>query len=85
MTESDAQTPTEPEETARRLDKVEPVKAATQVQGANPGAAIAEAARVLRPGGTVFAFDPNLRHPALPRTASRGYMCLIYALKGLDI
>lgn len=28
-------------------------------------AALAEAARVLRPGGWVFAFDPNLLHPAM--------------------
>ena len=28
-------------------------------------AALAEAARVLRPGGLVFAFDPNLLHPAM--------------------
>jgi dolichol-phosphate mannosyltransferase len=28
-------------------------------------AAIKEAARVLRPGGRVFAFDPNLLHPAM--------------------
>lgn len=27
--------------------------------------ALAEAARVLRPGGLVFAFDPNLLHPAM--------------------
>jgi len=27
--------------------------------------ALREAARVLRPGGKVFAFDPNLRHPAM--------------------
>jgi ubiquinone/menaquinone biosynthesis C-methylase UbiE len=27
--------------------------------------ALAEAARVLRPGGWVFAFDPNLLHPAM--------------------
>jgi SAM-dependent methyltransferase len=27
--------------------------------------ALAEAARVLRPGGFVFAFDPNLLHPAM--------------------
>jgi ubiquinone/menaquinone biosynthesis C-methylase UbiE len=27
------------------------------------GAAVKEAARVLRPGGRVFAFDPNLLHP----------------------
>lgn len=29
------------------------------------GAALQEAARVLRPGGLVFAFDPNLLHPAM--------------------
>ncbi len=29
------------------------------------GAALAAARRVLRPGGWVFAFDPNLLHPAL--------------------
>lgn len=28
-------------------------------------AALAEARRALRPGGLVFAFDPNLRHPAM--------------------
>jgi ubiquinone/menaquinone biosynthesis C-methylase UbiE len=28
-------------------------------------AALAEAKRALRPGGRVFAFDPNLRHPAM--------------------
>jgi ubiquinone/menaquinone biosynthesis C-methylase UbiE len=28
-------------------------------------AAVAEAARVLRPGGWAFAFDPNLLHPAM--------------------
>jgi len=28
-------------------------------------AALSEAARVLRPGGWVFAFDPNLLHPAM--------------------
>src|SRR5262245_19601354 len=28
-------------------------------------AAVAEAARVLRPGGRVFAFDPNVLHPAM--------------------
>lgn len=28
-------------------------------------AALSEAMRVLRPGGWVFAFDPNLRHPAM--------------------
>jgi ubiquinone/menaquinone biosynthesis C-methylase UbiE len=28
-------------------------------------AALAEAARVLRPGGWAFAFDPNLLHPAM--------------------
>jgi SAM-dependent methyltransferase len=28
-------------------------------------AALAEALRVLRPGGWAFAFDPNLRHPAM--------------------
>lgn len=28
-------------------------------------AALAEASRVLRPGGWVFAFDPNLLHPAM--------------------
>jgi SAM-dependent methyltransferase len=27
--------------------------------------ALAEALRVLRPGGLVFAFDPNVRHPAM--------------------
>ena len=27
--------------------------------------ALAEARRVLRPGGLVFAFDPNVRHPAM--------------------
>ena len=29
------------------------------------GAALAEAFRVLRPGGRAFAFDPNLLHPAM--------------------
>jgi ubiquinone/menaquinone biosynthesis C-methylase UbiE len=29
------------------------------------GAALAEARRVLRPGGWAFAFDPNLLHPAM--------------------
>lgn len=29
------------------------------------GAALAEARRVLKPGGWVFAFDPNLLHPAM--------------------
>jgi ubiquinone/menaquinone biosynthesis C-methylase UbiE len=29
------------------------------------GPALAEARRVLRPGGLVFAFDPNLLHPAM--------------------
>ncbi|HEY1249730.1 MAG TPA: class I SAM-dependent methyltransferase [Thermoanaerobaculia bacterium] len=29
------------------------------------GAALGEARRVLRPGGGVFAFDPNLLHPAM--------------------
>lgn len=29
------------------------------------GPALAEARRVLAPGGSVFAFDPNLRHPAM--------------------
>ena len=29
------------------------------------GRALAEALRVLRPGGLVFAFDPNVRHPAM--------------------
>jgi SAM-dependent methyltransferase len=28
-------------------------------------AALAEALRILRPGGLVFAFDPNLLHPAM--------------------
>lgn len=31
----------------------------------DPRAALEDAARVLRPGGLVFAFDPNLLHPAM--------------------
>ena len=31
----------------------------------DPGPALAEARRVLKPGGRAFAFDPNLLHPAM--------------------
>jgi ubiquinone/menaquinone biosynthesis C-methylase UbiE len=40
-------------------------------------AAVREAYRVLRPGGTAFAFDPNLLHPAMAlfrHPASPGYI-----------